>query len=57
MTPPETVDVSPHMLGFAIILAITVYVILDYEYPRTGFFINLDAADHWLVELRQSMNN
>jgi hypothetical protein len=23
-----------HMLGFAVILAITIYIIIDYEYPR-----------------------
>jgi hypothetical protein len=43
-----------HMLVFAAILAITVYVILDLEYPRLGL-IRLDAADQLLVEVRQSM--
>ena len=44
-----------HMLGFAAVLAITVYVIFDYEYPRFGL-IREDATDRVLVELRQGMN-
>jgi|PlaIllAssembly_1097288.scaffolds.fasta_scaffold132646_2 hypothetical protein len=43
-----------HMLVFAAILAITVYVILDIEYPRLGL-IRIDAADQLLQEVRQSM--
>lgn len=43
-----------HMLGFALIMASTVYVILDIEFPRLGF-IRVDAMDRVLVELRQSM--
>ena len=42
------------MLAFAGIIAITVYVILDIEYPRAGL-IRLDAFDQGLVELRESM--
>lgn len=44
-----------HMLGFAAVLAIAVYVILDIEFPRLGF-IRVDAFDQTLVELRKSMN-
>jgi len=44
-----------HMCGFAAIVALAVYVILDLEYPRLGF-IRLDAFDQALVELRESMN-
>ena len=44
-----------HMVGFAAIMALAVYVILDLEYPRLGF-IRVDAFDQALVELRQSMN-
>jgi hypothetical protein len=44
-----------HMLGFAAVLAITVYVILDYEYPRFGL-IREDSMDRVLVELRQGMH-
>ena len=43
-----------HMVGFAAIMAVTLYVILDIEYPRLGL-IQVDAFDQALVELRQSM--
>jgi hypothetical protein len=43
-----------HLLGFAAIMATTVYVILDIEYPRMGL-IRVDVFDQALVELRQSM--
>ena len=44
-----------HMVGFAAVTAMTVYVILDMEYPRLGF-IRVDDLDDVLVQLRQSMN-
>jgi len=44
-----------HMLGFALVMAFAVYVILDIEYPRLGL-IRVDAFDQALVDLRQSMN-
>jgi len=40
-------------LNFSII-AITVYVIFDLEYPRLGL-IQIDSADQVLTEVRQSM--
>ena len=43
-----------HMLGFAFVMAASVYVILDLEYPRMGL-IRLHSADHVLIELRQGM--
>lgn len=43
-----------HMLIFSAILAMAVYVILDLEFPRVGL-IRIDAADHLLVDLRNSM--
>jgi hypothetical protein len=43
-----------HMLIYSAILASAVYVILDLEYPRVGL-IRIDAADHVLMDLRQSM--
>ncbi|MDO8938155.1 MAG: hypothetical protein Q7U98_03230 [Methylicorpusculum sp.] len=43
-----------HVVGFAAIIAVTVYVILDIEYPRAGL-IRVDAVDQVLVELRNSM--
>jgi len=44
-----------HMLGFAFITAVAVYVILDLEFPRLGF-IRVDAAARALIEWRQGMN-
>ena len=44
-----------HMLGFAAIMAITVYVILDIEYPRLGL-IRVDAVDEVMIALRKTMN-
>jgi len=43
-----------HQLGFAGIVALTVYVILDVEYPRLGF-VRLDAIDQVIVSVRQGM--
>ena len=43
-----------HMVGFAVITAVAVYVILDLEFPRLGL-IRVDAADQVLIELRESM--
>jgi hypothetical protein len=44
-----------HMTAFAAITAVTVYVILDIEFPRLGL-VRVDAADRVLIELRQGMN-
>jgi hypothetical protein len=43
-----------HALGFAAVLSLTIYVILNLEYPRAGF-IRIAQYDRVLVELRQSM--
>lgn len=43
-----------HMIAFAAVLSLTVYVIVDLEYPRLGL-IRIDAADQILVDLRKSM--
>jgi hypothetical protein len=43
-----------HALAFAAIMAVTVYVILDLEYPRLGL-IRVEAIDQVLVDLRESM--
>lgn len=43
-----------HVLGLAATLAVTVYVIIDIEYPRLGL-IRVDAFDRALVELRRAM--
>ena len=44
-----------HMLCFACAIAVTVYIILDIEFPRMGL-IRVDAFDQALVDLRSSMN-
>ncbi len=44
-----------HMLGFAVILTLAVYVIVDLEYPRLGL-IQVNDADQVMVDLRRSMN-
>ncbi len=43
-----------HSFGFALVLTLTVYVILDLEFPRIGL-IRIDAADKVLRDARQSM--
>lgn len=43
-----------HALGFALVLAVTVYVILDLEFPRVGL-IRVDSADQVLRDLRAQM--
>jgi hypothetical protein len=43
-----------HMIGFALAVAITIYVIVDLEFPRIGL-IQLQTADRALIELRQMM--
>ena len=43
-----------HILGFTAITVITVFVILDIEYPRRGL-IRADVYDQVLIELREDM--
>lgn len=43
-----------HMVGFAATIALAVYVIMEFEYPRLGF-IRLHDFDQALVELRSRM--
>jgi hypothetical protein len=43
-----------HILGFAAVMAVAVYVIIDLEFPRLGL-IRVDTFDQALVELRASM--
>lgn len=43
-----------HMVGFALTMALALYVIVDLEFPRLGF-IRLDAYDQLLVDVRESM--
>ncbi len=43
-----------HMIGFATVMAVTIYVIIDIEYPRLGL-IRVDVFDQALTDLRASM--
>ena len=43
-----------HSVGFAASLAVTVFVIMDMEYPRRGL-IRVDSFDQLLTDLRRSM--
>ena len=40
---------------FAGILSLTVFIIVEVEYPRLGF-IRVDAADQVLIDLRKTMD-
>lgn len=44
-----------HMICFSVVLALTVYVIIDIEYPRLGL-IQVDTSDTILLDLRKSLN-
>jgi hypothetical protein len=43
-----------HMIGYAAMISLTVYVTLDIEFPRLGF-VRIDFADQALVALRATM--
>lgn len=43
-----------HLFGFAAIMALSVYLILDIEYPRLGL-VRIDSFDQALIELRATM--
>jgi hypothetical protein len=44
-----------HSLAFAVFLSLTLYVIVDLEFPRTGL-IRVDSFDQILVDLRRGMD-
>lgn len=44
-----------HRFGYAVVITVAVYLIIDFEFPRLGF-IRVDAHDQLLVDLRRSMN-
>lgn len=44
-----------HIAGFSLITVISVFVILEMEYPRVGFLNFLDTSDQVLIDLRNSM--
>ncbi|MGH9455828.1 MAG: DUF4239 domain-containing protein, partial [Terriglobia bacterium] len=43
-----------HVLLYAVVISITIYAVVDLEYPRYGL-INLGAADNALIQLRNSI--
>lgn len=43
-----------HIVGFALTMALALYVIVDLEFPRLGL-VRLDAYDQLLVDVRESM--
>jgi len=43
-----------HMILFALLISLTLYVIFDFEYPRHGI-IRLNNADQIYLELRETM--
>jgi hypothetical protein len=43
-----------HMLCFALVMSATIYVILDFEFPRVGL-MRLDTFDQVLVDVRAGM--
>ncbi len=53
-TSPNPTRSWLHTVAFAAIVSLTVYVIIDLEFPRLGF-IRVDSADEVLAELRESM--
>ena len=44
-----------HTVGYSLVLACTLYAILDFEYPRVGL-IRLDDADRVLLDARRAMD-
>ena len=44
-----------HIGGLALILSLSLYIIIDLDYPRAGL-IRVDFADRMLTDLRRSMN-
>ncbi len=45
---------TKHIIGYVLILSISIYVILDLEFPRLGV-IRVDRFDHYLVDVRSTM--
>jgi hypothetical protein len=47
-------QVRLHLLAFALMMTVTIYVIFDLDYPRFGL-IRLDFADQALLDVLSSM--
>jgi len=43
-----------HTIGFAVLMTVAIYMIIDLEYPRFGL-IRVDAVDQLLINLRKDM--
>jgi hypothetical protein len=43
-----------HGLAFVMVMTLTVYVIVDFEFPRVGL-IRIQSADQVMIDLRESM--
>ena len=43
-----------HLLTFAVLFSLTLYVIIDMEYPRVGV-MRVDAFDRVVQDVRDSM--
>ena len=43
-----------HIFVFALVIAATIYVILDFEYPRFGL-VRIGAADQSLTDVLEDM--
>ncbi len=50
----ETRNVRLHLVAFAVVVTLTIYVIFDLDYPRFGL-IQLDFADQGLLDLLDGM--
>jgi len=44
----------PHVVALAFLISVTLYVILDFEYPRLGL-ISINDFDQFIVQVRASM--
>ena len=42
------------LAGYALVVACTIYAVVDLDYPRSGW-IRLDVADNALAQLRDSI--
>ncbi len=43
-----------HQVTFALVISLSIYVIVDLEYPRLGL-IKVDSADQALLDVRDAM--
>lgn len=50
----RTLSSTLHMVGFALVVTMTIYVVLDLDYPRVGL-IKLDYVDQAFVDLLAGM--